>query len=257
MGRLFTYTATEVLGTTTISQLLSLKLVLRKHINVKAPKTVMAKANSWLRRVRAEYILETFFTRCALDRIVPVAYALAPPTCNALPPTLHLHVAKSKVVLCLPSSATVMDPSPIRIVVQQAWKPEVIIEESEEEVVAFNKDQQLPTTVIPVMKPRVNVIHLEVPKPQMHRRSRSSKKKKRSANSVRRVAKTLQFVTKWGTKRRKNIRQAQREAFVKNLNKKKSSEPVVRPSYSIDKEIEDTWILNYLPLNPTSYILYW
>lgn len=143
-----------------------------------------------------------------------------------------------------------MDPTPIRIVVQQAWKPEVIKEESEEELEAFNRDQQLPSTATPVIKPRINVVHLEVPKPQLHKRSRSNKKR-RAANSVRKVAKTMQFVTKWAKRRKKSIlRQLERETF---MNKA----PVVRPSYSIDEHVEKTWILNYLPLTPTSSILYW
>jgi hypothetical protein len=62
-----THTATGVLGTTRASQVRSLKFVLKKHKKVKAPRTVMAKANNWFKRVRAEYI----FTRCALVRTVP------------------------------------------------------------------------------------------------------------------------------------------------------------------------------------------
>lgn len=147
-----------------------------------------------------------------------------------------------------------MDPSPIRIVVQQAWKPEVIIEESEEELDAFNRDLP-PTTPQPVMKSRLKVVHLEVPPKPQYGRSRTKKKKKRS---VRRAGKTLQFVAKWTTNKKKRAKKLRRAALMKKITTGKAlTAPFVRPSYRKEVYEGENWLLKYLPLNPTSYILYW
>lgn len=52
-----TYTATGVLGTTLMSPWRSLKKVLTKHRNVRAPRTEIENAATAFKRVRAEYML--------------------------------------------------------------------------------------------------------------------------------------------------------------------------------------------------------
>jgi hypothetical protein len=162
-----------------------------------------------------------------------------------------------------------MDPSPIRIVVQQAWKPEIIVEESEEELEAFNKDLPTPTSTLSVTQPRVNVIHLQVP-PRTQPRSRRKKKSppppppppplvirnkmhRRSPFSFRRAGRAVHFVAKVIEKRKKNrVNPFSRDTFLR-----RSRIPHIRPSYVKDEPVEKKWILNYVPMNPTSKILYW
>lgn len=145
-----------------------------------------------------------------------------------------------------------MDSSPIRVLVQQAWKPEVIIEESEEELEAFNNDQDLPASASPVMKSRIKIVHLQVPPVAVA--YGGSRRKRKRRKSIHNVAKTLQFVRRWAKKRKRIAkRQADRDVF-----RTTHSAPTVRPSYNItEKKNKGHWILNYLPLNPTSFILYW
>lgn len=151
-----------------------------------------------------------------------------------------------------------MDPTPVRIVVQQAWRPEVIIEESEEELEAFNNDR-MPAPSSPVyMKSRIDVVRLQVPPMPTYGRK---KKKKRAPNSVRKVGKTLQFVTRWAQKRHRIAKQTdERDVFMKKFRSSVPATPIiVRPSFSphMAETNNGSWIKKYLPLNPTSRIIYW
>lgn len=64
---MITYIATGVLGATFATLWRSLKLVLRKHRNVRAPSTEMENAATAFKRVRAEYML--LFTSSTLSTV--------------------------------------------------------------------------------------------------------------------------------------------------------------------------------------------
>lgn len=153
-----------------------------------------------------------------------------------------------------------MDSSPIRIYVQKAWKPEIIIEESEEDLEAFNNDSLLPVNVatFAASRPLVVKMHrLKVPSlPTYSRRPKKQKKKKRRARSVRKAKKMLLFLTKWSQKKKRIKKLLNKNIFVEKIR----TAPIIRPSYSPHvggRKAGEHWIYKYLPLSPTSSILYW
>ena len=163
-----------------------------------------------------------------------------------------------------------MDSSPLRIIVQQAWKPEVIVEESEEDIEAFNNDLP-PLLPPPIMNSRISLVKTHAPSPpasiapQPHPKRR--KRRRRRSHSFAKVVKTLKFVKKWAKHKEKTT--GDRDKFVNQLRtavpkvKKQTRRQTFGERRAVqhleeeEEEVEPSWIRKWLPIKPTHTILYW
>lgn len=146
---------------------------------------------------------------------------------------------------------------------QHAWKPEVIVEESEEDIEAFNNDLP-PLVPPPITKSRIRLHPTASIAPRPHPRSR--KRRRRRSHSFAKVVKTLKFVNKWMKHKERNVEN--REKFLNQLRTAvpKGGRQTGRQTFAQrrtveleeeEEEVESSGVRKWLPIKPTHTIIYW